>query len=104
MRISDWSSDACSSDLNLRRSVALAPIIFLIAAAASTSPRSVYTSRAVWRSALASGFPIQAKKDFRSEEHTSELQSLMHISYAVICLKKKNIHQSISAHNNTPQL
>src|SRR3546814_3831754 len=29
----------------------------------------------------------------RSEEHTSELQSLMRISYAVFCLKKKNIHQ-----------
>src|SRR3546814_1822178 len=28
---------------------------------------------------------------FRSEEHTSELQSLMRISYAVFCLKKKNI-------------
>src|SRR3546814_8704235 len=36
---------------------------------------------------------------FRSEEHTSELQSLMRISYAVFCLKKKNLtrhtHQSI---------
>src|SRR3546814_8461141 len=33
----------------------------------------------------------------RSEEHTSELQSLMRISYAVICLKqKKNIHQNCS--------
>src|SRR3546814_1506591 len=30
----------------------------------------------------------------RSEEHTSELQSLMRISYAVFCLKKKNTHQS----------
>src|SRR3546814_4264174 len=30
--------------------------------------------------------------DFRSEEHTSELQSLMRISYAVFCLKKKQIH------------
>src|SRR3546814_6905958 len=30
--------------------------------------------------------------NFRSEEHTSELQSLMRISYAVFCLKKKNIH------------
>src|SRR3546814_115999 len=30
--------------------------------------------------------------DRRSEEHTSELQSLMRISYAVFCLKKKNIH------------
>src|SRR3546814_3191062 len=33
----------------------------------------------------------------RSEEHTSELQSLMRISYAVFCLKKKNIH-------NTPNI
>src|SRR3546814_9062020 len=31
----------------------------------------------------------------RSEEHTSELQSLMRISYAVFCLKKKNNHQII---------
>src|SRR3546814_10478743 len=30
---------------------------------------------------------------FKSEEHTSELQSLMRISYAVFCLKKKKIHQ-----------
>src|SRR3546814_14638515 len=30
------------------------------------------------------------EKDLRSEEHTSELQSLMRISYAVFCLKKKN--------------
>src|SRR3546814_6383708 len=29
---------------------------------------------------------------YRSEEHTSELQSLMRISYAVVCLKKKNHH------------
>src|SRR3546814_1546761 len=31
---------------------------------------------------------------FRSEEHTSELQSLMRISYAVFCLKKKNTHHT----------
>src|SRR3546814_5030668 len=31
----------------------------------------------------------QAASDYRSEEHTSELQSLMRISYAVFCLKKK---------------
>src|SRR3546814_752891 len=43
----------------------------------------------------------------RSEEHTSELQSLMRISYAVFCLKKKNqeqeshdVHQSIEYNNN----
>src|SRR3546814_4461504 len=34
----------------------------------------------------------------RSEEHTSELQSLMRISYAVFCLKKKN-----NTHKNTPE-
>src|SRR3546814_5404043 len=32
----------------------------------------------------------------RSEEHTSELQSLMRISYAVFCLKKKNNHYTIT--------
>src|SRR3546814_1827276 len=35
-------------------------------------------------------FEIGADKVARSEEHTSELQSLMRISYAVFCLKKKN--------------
>src|SRR3546814_3949415 len=35
----------------------------------------------------------------RSEEHTSELQSLMRISYAVFCLKKKNIKQEAHRHN-----
>src|SRR3546814_3943585 len=34
----------------------------------------------------------QAAQRARSEEHTSELQSLMRISYAVFCLKKKNTH------------
>src|SRR3546814_7579627 len=34
--------------------------------------------------------PRGARQDHRSEEHTSELQSLMRISYAVFCLKKKN--------------
>src|SRR3546814_7670926 len=35
---------------------------------------------------------------FRSEEHTSELQSLMRISYAVFCLKKKRQHVLINEH------
>src|SRR3546814_18404239 len=39
----------------------------------------------------ASGRPTRGAAD-RSEEHTSELQSLMRISYAVFCLKKKKIH------------
>src|SRR3546814_7321002 len=37
----------------------------------------------------------------RSEEHTSELQSLMRISYAVFCLKKKKGHTTNKTHNNT---
>src|SRR3546814_8705978 len=37
---------------------------------------------------------VAAEKFFRSEEPTSELQSLMRISYAVLCLKKKNIQQA----------
>src|SRR3546814_2983142 len=40
------------------------------------------------------GHPVE-RVDLRSEEHTSELQSLMRISYAVFCLKKKNIKQNI---------
>src|SRR3546814_3064695 len=35
---------------------------------------------------------VQTNRGFRSEEHTSELQSLMRISYAVFCLKKKKKH------------
>src|SRR3546814_6313798 len=40
--------------------------------------------------------PIASDLSARSEEHTSELQSLMRISYAVFCLKKKNYKQQIS--------
>src|SRR3546814_3403123 len=38
------------------------------------------------------GAGVPGKPRTRSEEHTSELQSLMRISYAVFCLKKKNIN------------
>src|SRR3546814_8017527 len=41
--------------------------------------------------------PSDNRFSFRSEEHTSELQSLMRISYAVFCLKKKN-NYNIDAH------
>src|SRR3546814_7659332 len=40
---------------------------------------------------------------FRSEEHTSELQSLMRISYAVFCLKKKNKKPLSRSHKETQQ-
>src|SRR3546814_7121839 len=38
----------------------------------------------------------------RSEEHTSELQSLMRISYAVSCLKKNTLHRETRTPNSTP--
>src|SRR3546814_1161546 len=52
--------------------------------------------------------PSKSRKCNRTEEHTSELQSLMRISYAVFCLKKKkntkqNIKMTIHSINNTQQ-
>src|SRR3546814_2343287 len=53
------------------------------------------------------GGPVAQKKAARSEEHTSELQSLMRISYAVFCLKKKkkqhtpNLYKKRTKHNST---
>src|SRR3546814_980950 len=97
MRISDWSSDVCSSDLaspRERRTSIAAPI-------ASTVPDNVRAiSRPSSAAPLASTTAIDAPdcakrrsasraRRARSEEHTSELQSLMRISYAVFCLKKK---------------
>src|SRR3546814_5828854 len=56
--------------------------------------------RAAWPVLQPHGWAKQfvAVGQARSEEHTSDLQSLMRISYAVFCLKKKNI-----THNNTRQ-
>src|SRR3546814_6616664 len=41
----------------------------------------------------------EVTKNDRSEEHTSELQSLMRISYAVFCLKKKNKNEKLTTHS-----
>src|SRR3546814_3250309 len=104
VRISDWSSDVCSSDLcrNLharsqessRRSWAPCP-----APARSRTrpcwcaapPAVTLRQSAMRRRLLGHGQAMQ--KSERSEEHTSELQSLMRISYAGFCLKKKNKHK-----------
>src|SRR3546814_2655171 len=43
-----------------------------------------------WQKSVMDQAPMLEKRQHRSEEHTSELQSLMRISYAVFCLKKKN--------------
>src|SRR3546814_2319729 len=72
MRISDWSSDVCSSDLGR--------------AGAQRSEQKIVRGRPRVRAARHHRF-IRCQP--RSEEHTSELQSLMRISYAVFCLKKK---------------
>src|SRR3546814_10609570 len=51
--------------------------------------REVGHGKLAWR-ALRAVLPAKEDFPYRSEEHTSELQSLMRISYAVFCLKKKN--------------
>src|SRR3546814_2913105 len=52
-------------------------------------PQDEIVSRILFGDSITSLSPLQAVQ-LRSEEHTSELQSLMRISYAVFCLKKKN--------------
>src|SRR3546814_6787147 len=97
MRISDWSSDVCSSDLssNVARAhedsvvaqlLAIIPGSFLGALAGGTCSRC-WSHRCF--PALPSPGRAPPARASRSEEHTSELQSLMRISYAVFCLKKK---------------
>src|SRR3546814_9130922 len=108
MRISDWSSDVCSSDLILAA-------VYRADAAARFHPQhhlcelDGHANRSSMRSSQA-GIQERNSRRFRSEEHTSELQSLMRISYAVFCLKKKKKQthtrkqpQNISRHlhNNT---
>src|SRR3546814_2444148 len=116
MRISDWSSDVCSSDLV---GLELAQVLLEIpVAAALADDRDVGVAHAhrlpgidrdhhVGAAVTAVAFDrdlrrvvaerLQRLAGFvvRSEEHTSELQSLMRISYAVFCLKKKNKHEII---------
>src|SRR3546814_953968 len=52
------------------------------------------------RAAAAAARPDRTADRGRSEEHTSELQSLMRISYAVFCLKKKNIYICLHRYSN----
>src|SRR3546814_10053845 len=94
MRISDWSSDVCSSDLRIcRASCATAELAGRLVgnAAARIFRDSLYSWAEQSRLPVNRGnFSIcRVKLAYRSEEHTSELQSLMRISYAVFCLKKK---------------
>src|SRR3546814_3663940 len=109
MRISDWSSDVCSSDLHLRDHDAFAVAAQLFGQGARADEGDVHESGihvdparhldelgdrlvgADHDDGLRCGL-ANPQQGLRSEEHTSELQSLMRISYAVFCLKKKNTH------------
>src|SRR3546814_2554791 len=117
MRISDWSSDVCSSDLPPWPQDRLAADAAGRRVQGGWHPAAdrISAEGAVFRSRLQpvgarawhclqhageipdpdpGGLPrhLLAEADPRSEEHTSELQSLMRISYAVFCLKKKQKH------------
>src|SRR3546814_7851502 len=112
MRISDWSSDVCSSDLKtwlrvsplatftscqLFRSTCAACLAD--AGSGGSSRDSVVSGVAAEACAALEDMALEKPGTMamtsvpsianRSEEHTSELQSLMRISYAVFCLKKK---------------
>src|SRR3546814_7634466 len=112
MRISDWSSDVCSSDLGIAPHAPRSDVLRAVEAAravdadliVSIGGGSVIDATKI--AALALKHDIRRVEDFeplrtrvdadgqavnpRSEEHTSVLQSLMRISYAVFCLKHKN--------------
>src|SRR3546814_5215372 len=118
MRISGWSSDVCSSDLAAARTARPLPQ----PAAAPPAGRIGQAARAVAGAAAAvehargrgartrdpdpagacDRIPGLGHQRQRSEEHTSELQSLMRISYAVFCLKKKNTYEH-DQYKLTPQ-
>src|SRR3546814_3247048 len=116
VRISDWSSDLCSSDLQAKLVLKQIEATQLIAAQADAGPAGPVTVGLPWTMATLLGVPLLREvranlnsirleviegpssmlaQLLRSEEHTSELQSFMRISYAVFSLKKPNTCASI---------
>src|SRR3546814_6405676 len=95
MRVSNWTSDVCSSDLQAIWFAAFGADFgragFVPAMVAGEPLRqTVLDQPGAAIGALETEPAIAAQRQRgRSEEHTSELQSLMRISYAVFCLKKK---------------
>src|SRR3546814_1283813 len=105
MRISDLRSDVCSSDLHTPLRGLLNPLLAPQRMAALDEKVRIYARDYIdqfkdrgsceFMSEFAFKFPIAVFLELmglpqeRSEEHTSELQSLMRISYAVFCLKNK---------------
>src|SRR3546814_1032399 len=92
MRISDWSSDVCSSDLWLN----------VLHGQHALGDWRIGWDAAYAKTKSSTYLPI-INQTARSEEHTSELQSLMRISYAVFCLKKKNKHKQHMQQSCTEQ-
>src|SRR3546814_3296377 len=101
--MSDWSSDVCSSDLNELRhhrddsSEDHRPAEPYPLGGETEGERAGRDRRHQRALGCAQAAPVAdlldreaRKRAYRSEEHTSELQSLMRISYAVFCLKQKN--------------
>src|SRR3546814_1148227 len=115
MRISDWSSDVCSSDLARNRrphaahhsNVTRLTIDILDDDTLAEAGRKIAQDGALDLLIVATGLlhrrtDIRPEKSLRqlerSEEHTSELQSLMRISYAVFCLKQKKKENIYTQH------
>src|SRR3546814_1635282 len=109
MRISDWSSDVCSSDLIGEEPRAAYDRVHLTEFFSGKSADDLALARPDFAEAYGIGLQLNTRATAidredrtvttatgevvpydRSEEHTSELQSLMSISYAVFCLKKQN--------------
>src|SRR3546814_9519558 len=105
MRISDWSSDVCSSDLyDDEAEHEGADITELRHDDAGGARKSAIGDEERHLHEVGLGMrQMEHRLELRSEEHTSELQSLMRISYAVFFLKKKrrkeHIDQSTRAWN-----
>src|SRR3546814_1485953 len=108
MRISDWSSDVCSSDLTLarRHDAELGCLLDGVDGVAAGIGEADYLGAGGLRLQQERGEVAGAERmphgTQRSEEHTSELQSLMRISYAVFCLKQK--HNQATPHNNAAKI
>src|SRR3546814_3821776 len=118
MRISDWSSDVCSSDLPRLVELVLSESTAVLRAVPNvliTRHRLglVMANAGIDRSNIGPGGEDRAlllprdpdasarRISLRSEEHTSELQSLMRLSYAVFCMKKKTIKQKTNMINTS---
>src|SRR3546814_6565147 len=105
MRISDWSSDVCSSDLQVTQHRPPHGERFNIGKPTPAQQRNGKRIGQIVRLIQRRRIDCCFQQHGRSEEHTSELQSLMRISYAVFCLKKKTVQNTtIIQYVYTPQI